>query len=98
VILWAVATQAVSSDLELSRAVAESQETKDTEKKADSFGRDRLDSAYVDGLRIISKPIAKVNPRNHDLVEFRMLHSTGHGQSEEGIFDVTVSPYGRRRG
>lgn len=92
VIFRAIAPKTVSSNLEFARTIAKGQETENAKEESDGFGRDRLDSADVDGLRIVSEPVAKVNSRDHDLVEFLMLHGTSHGQCEEGIFDITVSP------
>lgn len=92
VVFRAIAPKTISGNLEFARTVAKGQETENAKEESDGFGRDRLDSADVDSLRIVSEPVAKVNSRDHDLVEFLMLHGTSHGQCEEGIFDITVSP------
>lgn len=92
-VLGAVATKTLGSNLEFTGAVAKGEEGKDAEKEADGFCRDRLDSADVDGLRIVTKPVAKVDTSNHELAKLFAVEGAGHDQREQGIFDITVSPY-----
>lgn len=92
VVLWTVAAETVSSHLELLGAIAEGEETQDAEKETDGLGRNRLDRAHVDGLRVISEPVAKVDARHIELVELLASGGAGQGDGKKNILDVTVSP------
>lgn len=73
-----IAAKSLSSHFEFTRAVAKGQETQDPEQDTNGFGADVFDSSNVDGLRVITEPVAKV-----DLIqlvdrlanEFRLTYS-----------------------
>lgn len=92
VVFGAVAAKAVGCDFEFAGTVTESEEAEDTKQKTDSFGRNRLDSAYINSLGIIAKPVTKVDTRDHDLAELLAMHGSSHGEREQRIFDVTMAP------
>lgn len=92
VVFGTVTAKTVGRDFEFAGTVTESEETEDTKQKTDSFGRNRLDSAYIDSLRIIAKPVAEVDTRDHDLTELLAMHGLSHGKREQGIFDVAMAP------
>lgn len=92
VVLGAVAADAVGGDLELAGAVAKGHEAEDAEEQADGLGGDGLDGADVDGLGVVAEPVAKVNAGDHDFAKLFAVEGLGHGNGEEGILNVTVTP------
>lgn len=46
---------------------------------------------YIDSLGVVAQPIAEVDALNIELREFLASSSTGHEDSEEGVFDITTS-------
>lgn len=93
VVFGTIAPETFGRDLELSRAVAKGHEAENAKKQSDSFGRHHLDGGNIDGLGVVTQPVAKVNSGDGSLVEFlAALDGMSHGQGEQRIFDVTVSP------
>lgn len=88
-----VAAQTLSSDLELARAIAEGQEAKDAEQKADGLGRHRLDGSDINSLGVVTEPVTKIGAGNHELVELLATDGSGHQDLEEGVFNVSMAPY-----
>ena len=78
VVFRTVAAQAGGRDLEFARAVAKRQEAEHAEKEADGLGRDRLDGADVDSLRVVAQPVAKVDTRDLQIVKFLAANGAGH--------------------
>lgn len=94
VLLGAVAAKALRSDLELARSETEGHETQDAEQETDSLSRNSLDGSNIDSLGVITEPVTKVDSGNGHFVEFlAALDGAGHRDSEEGIFDIAVSPW-----
>lgn len=94
VVFGTVATKTIGSNLKLARAEAEGQEAQDTKEQADGLCGNSLDGTDVDGLGVVTKPIAKVDARDHQLIELLATKGAGHGQGEESIFDIAVTPFG----
>lgn len=92
VLLRAVASKSIGGNLELARSETEGHEAKDTKQEADGLGRDGLDSTNVDSLGVIAKPVTKVDAGDGELVELLAVQGAGHGEGEESIFDIAVSP------
>lgn len=93
VVLGAVAAQTIGGDLELAATIAEGEEAENAEQEADGLSGDVLDGAHVDSLGVVTEPIAKVDTRDHDLVELLAAYRAGHHDREESIFDITVTPW-----
>lgn len=91
-IFRSVAAEALGGDLELLRTIAKTQEAKNAKEKSDSFGRNRLDRADIDGLRVISKPVAEVDTRDHKLVELLASNGSCHQDRKKGILDIAMTP------
>ena len=73
--------------------ISKAHEPKNPKQKPDSVGTDILDSANVDSLRVITKPIAKVNALDIELGELLVATDDTSGQkSKEGVFDVAMTP------
>lgn len=89
---WSVATQTVRGNFELVRSVAECEKAQNAQKQTDSLGRHGLDGAHIDGLGVIAQPVAKVDTRNHQLVEFLAASSASQCDLEKRICDITVAP------
>ena len=64
VLFWTIATESVCRDLEFARGKAEGHEGKAPEQDSNGIGRELLESTDIDGLRVISEPIAKVDWKN----------------------------------
>ena len=92
VVLRAVAAEPVRSDLKLAGAVAEAEEAEHAKQQADGLCRDGLDGTDVDGLAVVSQPVAKVDTGDHHLVELLAAHGAGHQDLEQGIFNVAMTP------
>lgn len=100
IILWvvdvvfrAVATEALGSDLELAGAIAKGEEAEDAEEEADGLSRDRLDGANINSLGVVTQPVAEVGSGDGHLVEFLAIPGAGHGERQEGIFNIAVAPW-----
>lgn len=93
VLLRAVAAKSFSSDLELARSIAKCHESEDAKQETDGLGGDSLDGTDVDGLRVVTEPVSKVDSRDGHLVELLAIPGAGHGKGKQGIFDITVSPW-----
>ena len=57
----AIASEPGSSDLEFLGSIAKGHKAQDPQKNTDSFGADIFDCADIDGLTIITKPVAKID-------------------------------------
>lgn len=57
----AVAAEALSGDFEFVSSVTERHKSEDPEYDSNSFCTDIFDSADVDGLAVVSEPVAKVD-------------------------------------
>jgi hypothetical protein len=57
-----------------------------------TFAAKFVDPSLTDSLRVVAKPVAKVDARDGELVELLAVPGPGHGDVEEGIFDVAVAP------
>lgn len=47
-------------------------------------------AAYINGLRVITEPVSEVDALDIELGELLASASTGHENSKQGIFDITV--------
>lgn len=92
VVFGTIAAEALGGDFEFAGAVAKGQEAEDAEQETDGLCRDRLDGTDVDGLGIVTEPVAKVDTGHHELAKLFAVEGSGHGQGEQGIFDIAVSP------
>lgn len=91
-VFGAVAANSIGSNFKFAGAVAKCHEAEDAEEKPDGFGGNRLDCSNIDGLGIVTKPVPKVDARYHYLVELFARKGIGHGNGEQGIFNVTMAP------
>lgn len=73
--------------------ISKAHEAKHPEQKPDSVGADILDSANIDSLRVVTKPVAKVDTLDVELGELLVAADDTSGQkSEEGVFDIAMTP------
>jgi hypothetical protein len=73
--------------------ISKAHESKHPEQKPDSVGRDIFDSADIDSLGVITKPVAKVDTLDIELGELLVAADDASGQEgEESVFDITMTP------
>ena len=73
--------------------ISEANEPKHPEQKPDSIGTDILDSANIDSLGVITKPVAKVDTLDIELGELLVAaDDAGSQESEESVFDIAMTP------
>jgi hypothetical protein len=89
VVLASAVYEAEMSSLTITKA----HESKHPEQKPDSVGTDILDSANIDSLGVITKPVAKVDTLDIKLGELLVAaDDTGSQESKKGIFDIAMTP------
>ena len=77
----------------MSLTISKAHEPKNPKQKPDSVGTDILDSANVDSLRVITKPIAKVNALDIELGELLVAADDASSQEgEESVLDIAMTP------
>lgn len=89
-LLRAVATKSLSSDLELASSEAKGEEGKAPKQDTDSLSRELLQSTDIDGLRIITEPVSKVDTLDIQLLEL-LIAASDHDQLQEGVLDITMA-------
>jgi hypothetical protein len=73
--------------------ISKAHEPKHPEQKPDSVGTDILDSTNIDSLRVITKPVAKVDTLDIELGKLLVATNDASGQkSKEGVLDITMTP------
>jgi len=73
--------------------ITKAHESKHPEQKPDSVGTDILDSANIDSLGVITKPVAKVDTLDIKLGELLVAaDDTGGQESKESVFDIAMTP------
>jgi hypothetical protein len=76
-----------------SLTISKAHEAKHPEQKPDSVGADILDSANIDSLGVITKPVAKVNTLDIKFGELLVAANDTSGQeSKEGVLDIAMTP------
>jgi hypothetical protein len=76
-----------------SLTISKAHEAKHPEQKPDSIGADILDSANIDSLRVITKPVAKIDTLDVELGELLVAaDDAGSQESEESVFDIAMTP------
>ena len=76
-----------------SLTITKAHESKHPEQKPDSVGTDILDSADIDSLRVITKPVAKIDTLDIELGEFLVTaDDTGGQESKESVFNIAMAP------
>jgi len=76
-----------------SLTISEAHKSKNPEQKPDSVGTDILDSANIDSLRVITKPVAKVDTLDIELRELLVTADDASSQeSKESVFDISMTP------
>lgn len=89
--LRAVASQSLLGNLKLLGSIAKAQEAQDPQKNPDSLCRHHLHGADIDGLGVVTKPIAKVDPLHVHLA--KLLARTGRDeQCQKGVLDISMTP------
>lgn len=90
-LLGPVAAEAVSRHLKLLCAVAKAHEAEDPQQDSDSLRRHHLDGAHVDGLGVVTQPVAKVDALDVHFAEL-LARLAADEQREQRVLDVTVTP------
>ena len=76
-----------------SLTISKAHEAKHPEQKPDSIGADILDSANIDSLRVITKPVAKIDTLDVELGELLVAADDAGGEEgEESVFDIAMTP------
>jgi hypothetical protein len=88
-----VLTAAVYLAEMISLTISKAHEPKHPEQKPDSIGADILDSANIDSLRVVTKPVAKVDTLDIKLGELLVAADDASGQeSKKSVFDIAMTP------
>ena len=76
-----------------SLTISKAHEPKYPEQKPDSVGTDIFDSANINSLGVITKPVAKVDTLDIELGELLVTaDNAGSQKSKEGVLDITMTP------
>lgn len=90
-LFWSVASKAIARNLELLGSVAEAHEAEHPEEDADGLCRDHLDGADIDSLRVVAKPVAKVDALDIHLAEL-LASLAANEQGEQRVLDISMAP------
>jgi hypothetical protein len=91
VLLRTVAAQTIGSDFKLASGITKGDEGKAPEQDANGVGGQLLQSTDIDGLRVITEPVAKIDLFDIELFKL-VAAASGDGELDEDAFDVTVTP------
>jgi hypothetical protein len=91
VLLGPIAAQPIAGDFKLLGAVSKRHEAQDPEQDADSLCRHHLHRTHVDGLRVITQPVAKIDPLHIHLAEL-LARPAGDEEGKQRVFNVTMAP------
>lgn len=95
VLFGAVAAKTLGGDLEFAGTVAKGHEAQDAEEQTNGLGRHHLDGADIDGLGVVTSPVAEVGLLDHEIGELlAAVVGLGSGEAEQDVFDVAMAPYG----
>jgi hypothetical protein len=108
VLFWPITAKTCSGDLKFFGSIAKGHEAQDPQKDTNSFSADIFDSSHINGLTVITKPVAKVDlirlaQESHGLPalayslyiklrEFLATSGTSHQNCEKSILNIAMTP------
>lgn len=91
-LLRAINTQAVLSDFKFTRRIAKAQERQHPDQAADGVLGHALEGAYIEGLRVVAEPVAKVDTADQARGPFSALEK---GEGLEGVLGIKLEMHMR---